>query len=243
MRNESSSKRRASITAARSEAPYLDPEIDPGVVPISVELSISTALHVPPVPVAESSRLDFYTGCPPPPVSDPQAASTLTTRSSTFKMQESPLLIAGIVPMFTVSHAVLPVFFFRAFLDGLAHFRSIMRPDAAGRMFRVYARVFRVVVCLGIGVWFAVPAIALAYLTGWLSLAWAASHVLLARRETRAWTFITYGSSSMALLLLVVCFSAEGFFPLGIVVVVLQALLLTILDRFARHKWTSEGVR
>ena len=47
----------------------------------------------------------------------------------------------------------------------------------------------------------------------------------------------------MALLLWVVCFSAEGFFPLGIVVVVLQALLLTILDRFARHKWTSEGVR
>ena len=30
---------------------------------------------------------------------------------------------------------------------------------------------------------------------------------------------------------------------LPIVVVVLQALLLTILDRFARHKWTSEGVR
>ena len=160
-----------------------------------------------------------------------------------FKMQESPLLLAGIVPMLTVSHAVLPVFFFRAFLDGLAHFRSIMRPDAAGRMFRVYVRVFRVVVCLGMGVWLAVPAIALAYLTGWLSLAWAAFHVVLARRGTRAWTFITYGSSSMALLLWVVCFSAEGLFPLGIVVVVLQALLLTILDRFARHKWTSEGVR
>lgn len=157
------------------------------------------------------------------------------------KASGSPLLLAGIVPLFTITHAVVPVFFFRNLLDRLNEICSTIRTDPTGRLFRAYAAVFRFFVWVFMGIWFALPVIALAYLTGWLSLIWAMVHIVLARRGTRAWTFVEYGSTSMALLLFVVCFSEARLFSLGIVVVVLQALLLTSLDRFARDKWTVEA--
>lgn len=150
-----------------------------------------------------------------------------------FSRMISPLIGVPVVILFTLTHAVLPVFFYRHFLNALNRVEgSEIKPEA-----RLIAGAARGFVGLHMAVWFGIPIVALAALTGWLSLAWAAGHLALARRGTRAWVFVEYGSTSMALLLFVVYFSGERLFPWGMGVVVLQSLLLTVLDWKAREQW------
>ena len=52
---------------------------------------------------------------------------------------------------------------------------------------------------------------------------------------------LEHGSTSMALLLFLICFSAERLFPLGLAVVILQALLLAVLESKARTQWLSRN--
>lgn len=92
-----------------------------------------------------------------------------------------------------------------------------------------------------IAVWFCVPIMALAYFTAWLTLVWLAVHIALAKRGTRQWVFLEYGLTSMALWLFLICFSAERLIPLGLAVVILQALLLAVLESKARKRWLSHG--
>jgi hypothetical protein len=150
------------------------------------------------------------------------------------KVQSSPLALAAMVLLLTVTHAVAAVFLFRFLLDFLAQCAATIPPGPQGRIPRMAVGGFRVCVWLFIGLWLGLPIVVLAYFTGWLSLVWATLHVALARRGSRAWAFFEYGSTSIALLLFVVCFSAGRLFPLGIVVVLLQATLLAILELSAR---------
>jgi len=149
-----------------------------------------------------------------------------------------PAVGVAVVVLFTLTHAVLPVFFYRRFLDTLGQFA--LAADAGGANFIV--RGMRGFVSLHMALWFGLPLLVLSYFTGWLSLLWAACHVALARHGRRAWVYLEYGSTSLAMLLFLVCFSGARLFPWGLVVVAIQSLLLTILDWKARAQWTQAAI-
>jgi hypothetical protein len=77
---------------------------------------------------------------------------------------------------------------------------------------------------------------ALGWLTGWLSVAWAAMHLAVVGRDDRAWTFFEYGSTALALVLFIACFSGVAFFPWGLAACVMQAVILTLLDLTVRRR-------
>jgi hypothetical protein len=147
---------------------------------------------------------------------------------------------AAIVLVVTATHAVIPVYFFHAVLDMLSRFTAGLRFGGAHRQalraFEVFTGGF---VWLLIGVWFGLPIVGLAYFSGWLTIAWAAVHVVFANRRSRSWVFIEYGSTSLALLLLAFFFSEGRLLSTGWAVVLLQSLFLSVLDWTARSRWIS----
>lgn len=151
-----------------------------------------------------------------------------------------PLLGATVVLLFTLTHAVVPVFFYHHFLklqDNILnpHAESTFKLEHPGTGWtHRFASGF---VYLHMGLWYGVPTVVFAFMTGGLSLLWAAVHIAFARRPARTWLCLEYGSTSMALLLFVVCFSASRLVPYGIVVVLFQSLLLTLLDWKGRALW------
>ena len=90
------------------------------------------------------------------------------------------------------------------------------------------------------GLWYGFPSLALAWMTGWLTIPAAVIHIALARKGTRTWVFLEYGSTSFALLLFLVMFSGEKLLPNGILVVIFQIFLLTIVDWKGRGLWVKE---
>ena len=92
-------------------------------------------------------------------------------------------------------------------------------------------------VYLHIGLWYGIPAITLAFMTEWLTIPVAVIHIALAKKGTRIWVFLEYGSTSFALLLFLVVFSAEELFPVGLLVALFQILLLTLVDWKGRGLW------
>ena len=78
-------------------------------------------------------------------------------------------------------------------------------------------------------------------MTGWYSLAWVFVHVLLAGRGQRRWAFLEHGSTSLALLLFLICFSGAGLFPIGVIVVLFQSLLLTVVEWKGKGLWVKEA--
>jgi hypothetical protein len=85
---------------------------------------------------------------------------------------------------------------------------------------QLFVRVFKAVIWWMIIGWFGLPIAALGWLTGWLSVLWAAVHLAVVGRDERAWTFLEYGSTSLALL---------------------QAVILAVLDLTARRRrWRLE---
>jgi len=136
----------------------------------------------------------------------------------------SPFGGALIVLLFTLSHAVIPVFFYRAFFGG------------AGKRAPASVAGF---IYFHMGMWFGIPIIGLASMTNWLSLAWVVVHMAIARRGTRTWTYLENGSTSLALLLFLVAFSREAMFPWGVIVVACQSALLTVLEYKARRLWVT----
>ena len=137
----------------------------------------------------------------------------------------------GIVLLFTLSHGVIPVFFYRLFLPNPAE-----RKRLGG--FSVFINLF---VTLHMGFWYGVPIIGLAVMTGGFTVVWDILHVLLAGKGNRRWVFLQHGSTTMALLLFVVCFSAGKLFPIGIIVVILQSLLLTLVEWKGRGLWINNA--
>jgi hypothetical protein len=51
---------------------------------------------------------------------------------------------------------------------------------------------------------------------------------------------VEYGSTSLALLLFVVCFSGAALFPWGMAVCLVQAFVLASLDLTARRRWAPK---
>lgn len=150
----------------------------------------------------------------------------------------SALLGAVIVVMFTLTHGVVPVFFYRFFVRALQVVTRRMesarddwpRPNPLPRLVSGFVHVHMVV-------WFGAPMILLGMLSGWISLAWGLLHVLLAARDRRRWIFLEYGSTSMALVLFILFFSGKTLLPLGILVVLFQSGLLTIVEWKGKHLW------
>ena len=148
------------------------------------------------------------------------------------------LLGAFIVPVFTFTHGVVPVFFYRVFTGVLDSFTQAKKTAADNRLHSSpVMAIFSGFTYLHMGIWYGVPMIFLAALTGWLSLPWGLLHVLLAGHGRRRWVFLEHGSTSMALLLFVVCFSGSNLFPVGVIVALFQALLLTLVEWKAKALW------
>ena len=143
-----------------------------------------------------------------------------------------PLLGAFVAILFTVSHGVVPVFFYRVF----ANAEKSMHEQAGG--FHPARALFSGFRLLHMGIWYGAPMIILGVMTGWYSLGWTVFHVLFARSGWKQWVFLEHGSTAMALLLFLVLFSGTPLFPIGIVVVIFQALLLTLVEWKGRPLWT-----
>jgi hypothetical protein len=148
------------------------------------------------------------------------------------------LLGAFIVLMFTFTHGVVPVFFYRFFSGVLDSFSQAKKTATDSRLrSNLFLPFLSGFVYLHMGVWYGGPMIVLAALTGWLSLAWGFLHLLLAGHGRRRWVFLEHGSTSMALLLFVICFSGSNLFPVGVLVVLFQALLLTLVEWKGKALW------
>ena len=147
---------------------------------------------------------------------------------------------AYIVALLTFTHGVVPIFAYRFFVDGLNLFTS--RADSTGDkrlQSKPFLRLMSGFGYLHMAVWYGGPIILFAVLCGWISLAWAFVHVLLAGHGRRWWVFLQHGSTSMALVLFVLCFSGDHLFPVGVLVVLFQSLLLTIVEWKGKRLWVK----
>ena len=145
---------------------------------------------------------------------------------------------AVLVVLFTLTHGVVPVFFYQFFVQVLQVVtrRLEIAGDGPPRP-KPLARLMSGFVHLHMVVWFGAPMILLGALSGWISLAWGLLHVLLAAPGRRRWIFLEYGSTSMALALFILLFSGKALVPLGILVALFQAGLLTIVEWKGKHLW------
>ena len=152
---------------------------------------------------------------------------------------ESPGGMVGlfIVPLFTLTHCVVPVFFYFVFVSAIAGMKKMRRLGGSSPVMLVPFLLFSGFIYLHIGLWYGIPTIALAWMTEWLTIPVAIIHVAIAQKGTRTWVFLEYGSTSFALLLFFVVFSAEELFPIGLLVALFQILLLTLVDWKGRGLW------
>lgn len=146
-----------------------------------------------------------------------------------------PLLGALVVLLFTTTHGVFPVFFYAIFSRGID---VASGPHAKWNPGLWFVQGFTY---LHMGGWFGIPILGLAAMTGWYSLVWLVIHIAFAGRGRRRWAFLEHGSTSMALLLFLVCFASESLFPMGILVVICQSLLLTLVEWKAKGLWTVDS--
>jgi hypothetical protein len=152
----------------------------------------------------------------------------------------SPLIATGVVILFTVSHAVVPIFVYWLFFSNLAHVRNHLRMSSEERVsYKGFLFLFKGFLFLHMGIWYLSPILGLAYVTGSLAPAWMLLHVVFAKRPDRTWVFLQYGSTSVALLLFVLCLSITDFFPLGVAVVAFQTGLLTLANWKGKKLWDS----
>lgn len=140
-----------------------------------------------------------------------------------------------IVLLFTVSHAVIPVFFYRLFFLGMAAqsarspASASTKPGGAGCQFAfLYVHM---------GFWYGIPIFALGAMTSWLSLIGFAIVLCTARRGERLWAYLEYGSSSMAMLLAVGILGLQNAW--GVLIVLVQSVLLGLTHVVGKKLWTA----
>ena len=146
-----------------------------------------------------------------------------------------------LVPLFTLTHCVVPVFFYFPFVSAIVAMKKQMKTVGWASAGLLPFLMFSGFVYLHMGFWYGGPALVLAFSTEWLTIPVAALHILLAKRGTRTWLFLEYGSTSFSLLLFLFIFSGEEFFPYGVLVMLFQILLLTIVDWKGRDLWLKLG--
>lgn len=137
----------------------------------------------------------------------------------------------GMILLFTAGYAMIPVLAYAVFLQEIREARDIAGPirevrEVGGCILWCILAFFFV----HTGFWFGLPIIFLAFLSGWLNLIWAAVHIALARPGHRITMFIEYGATSFALLLFLGGYTEARFFPYGLLIVVAQAAMLTVVD-------------
>jgi len=147
-----------------------------------------------------------------------------------------PIMGAVVVLLFTLSHAVVPVFFYSIFTTFIDAARKHPSAQANPGGLMIATGFFY----LHFGCWYGLPILGLASVTGWLSLSWVLLDVLRAGNGQRRWTFLQHGSTSIALGLFVICFSGKNLFPVGILIVPLQALLLTVIEWKGKDLWIKD---
>ena len=94
---------------------------------------------------------------------------------------------------------------------------------------------------LFVGVFYGVPILFLASMSGWFSVIWIALCVVGAGRGRRRWAFIQVGATAWSLILFLMAFSRAELFPAGLFVVLVQVVLLTLLDWKGKHLWVKQG--
>ena len=141
---------------------------------------------------------------------------------------------AMMIIIFTITHGVGPVFFYRLFF--LGNIRK--RLPASSGAHQVISAI-GCFVTIHMTIWYGIPIIALAVMTGWWNFAWAVGHILLAGRGRRRWALLEHGSTALALVLFLVFFRADNMYPMGIVVILFQSLLLTLVNWKGRGLWVA----
>ncbi len=145
------------------------------------------------------------------------------------------------VGVFTFTHGVAPMFVYRLFVDGLNLFGTSDSGTQSNQLrAEPLARLLSGFSCLHMIVWYGSPILVLAALASWLPLVWALPHILLAGRGRRWWLLLQHGSTSIALVLFVLFFSGRHLFPLGVLVVLFQSLLLTVVEWKGKQLWISK---
>ena len=146
-----------------------------------------------------------------------------------------------LVPLFTLTHCVVPVFFYFIFVSAIVGMKKQMKTAGWASAGFLPFLMFSGFIYLHMGFWYGVPTLLLAYSTEWLTIPVAILHILLAKRGTRTWLFLEYGSTSFSLLLFLFIFSGKEFFPYGVLVMLFQISLLTIVDWKGRDLWLKLG--
>ena len=146
-----------------------------------------------------------------------------------------------VVPLFTLTHCVVPVFFYFIFVSAIYSMKQKTSAVGWNLASLLPFLMFSGFVYLHLGFWYGVPTLILAFSTEWLTIPVAIIHILLAQKGTRTWVFLEYGSTSFSLLLFLLIFSGDGFFPYGILVMLFQILLLTVVDWIGRDLWLNLG--
>ncbi len=142
-----------------------------------------------------------------------------------------PIVGAFVTVLFTLTHGVVPVFFYRLFVGGIEAVKSTSGKSNPGMLI---ATGFTI---LHMTIWYGGPILGLASMTNWYSIGWVALHVIFAGKHRRQWAYLEHGSTSMALFLFLVMFSKDNLYPIGIVVVIFQSLLLTIVEWKGKRLW------
>lgn len=139
-----------------------------------------------------------------------------------------------IVLLFTVSHAVIPVFFYRLFFLASA---AQNRSSVVGQVQQVGAGCQHAFLYVHMSFWYGGPIIVLGAMTNWLSLLGFPIVLFTARRGERLWAFLEYGSSSMAMVLAVGTIGLQNVW--GVLVVLVQSVLLGLTHVAGKKLWTS----
>lgn len=143
--------------------------------------------------------------------------------------------LLGVV-LFSATHAVLPVIFYR-FLIGVPGRMWAASKSPFDRAMPGMGVVFGY---LHMFAWFGLPAIGFAASTSWFPLAGAAAHIILARRGRRTWVFLEWGATSMSLWLFFSTFDGRpDIAGWAVAAATLQGLLLTLMERFFRPYWEA----
>jgi hypothetical protein len=160
----------------------------------------------------------------------------------TFETGGYDFVRAAIAVVFTVSHAFLPVIVIGFLLKVVEHGEATFRASLSSPTNLLVVRVLRIFVGTFAAFWFGIPIAALAFLTGWTNLAGALIYILWSKPGARLRTFVEYGSTSMAILLLIVATGGTIFTWVSFVVLGFQAILLAILERTMNYFWTTDRV-
>lgn len=164
----------------------------------------------------------------------------------------SPFVGVLVVAAFTLTHAVLPIFFYRFFLGipySVLHQLKEQPRDASSPKSRAgdsggtcavkgFLSIFIGFGFLHMIAWFGGPSVFLAFHTSWLPLIGIGIHLVLARGWRRLWVFLEYGSTSMSLLiLLAVVGMNSATWPWVLLALGVQGLLLGAMEHLGRPLW------